>query len=148
MDVILKEDIDKLGYKDDLVSVKEGFGRNYLIPQGKAILATASAKKMHEETVRQRSKRIEKERENAQKAADKVKDMKVSIGAKVGESGKIFGSVNNIQLAEEMAKLGFQIDRKHIKIKEEPIKAIGTYEAEVTFHRDVIETISFEVVGE
>lgn len=148
MDVILKVDIDKLGYKDDLVSVKDGYGRNYLIPQGKAILATASVIKMHEETVRQRSKRIEKEREDAQKAADKLKSMKVAVGAKVGESGKIFGSVNNIQLAEEISKLGFSVDRKHIKIKEEPIKAIGTYEAEITLHRDVVETISFEVVGE
>lgn len=148
MEVILKKDIEKLGYKDDLVSVKEGYGRNFLIPQGFAVLATDSARKMHEETVRQRSQRIEKERANARKAADKILGMSVKIGAKVGESGKIFGSVNNIQLAEEITKLGYAIDRKSVKIKEEPIKTVGTYEAEVTFHRDVIETISFEVVGE
>ncbi|MEZ4721303.1 MAG: 50S ribosomal protein L9 [Flavobacteriales bacterium] len=148
MEVILKKDIEKLGYKDDLVSVKEGYGRNFLIPQGFAVLATDSARKMHEETVRQRSQRIEKERAGARKAADKIMGMSVKIGAKVGESGKIFGSVNNIQLAEEITKLGYTIDRKSVKIKEEPIKTVGTYEAEVTFHRDVVETISFEVVGE
>lgn len=148
MEVILKQDIEKLGYKDDLVEVKDGYGRNYLIPQGFAILATESAKKVHAETVRQRSQKVEKEREAAQKLADKLKGMNVKVGAKVGESGKIFGSVNNIQLAEEIAKLGIDIDRKHIKISGDTIKAIGSYEAQVTFHRDVVDTISFEVVGE
>jgi large subunit ribosomal protein L9 len=148
MEVILKQDIDKLGYKDDLVEVKDGYGRNYLIPQGMAIMATASAKKMHEETVRQRAGKVAKEREAAQAMADKMKETSISIGAKVGESGKIFGSVNNIQLSEEFAKLGFNIDRKNISINDEPIKSIGTYEAQITFHRDVVETISFEVVGE
>ena len=148
MEVILKQDIEKLGYKDDLVEVKDGYGRNYLIPQGFAILATASAKKVHAETVRQRSQKVEKEREAAQKLADKLKGMDVKVGAKVGESGKIFGSVNNIQLAEEIAKLGIDIDRKNIKINGDTIKAIGSYEAQVTFHRDVVDTISFEVVGE
>lgn len=148
MEVILKQDIDKLGYKDDLVVVKNGYGRNFLIPQGKAVLATESVKKMHEETVRQRSKRLEKERDAARKSADKMMEMTIKVGAKVGDAGKIFGSVNNIQVAEEMAKLGVSIDRKNVKIKDEPIKAIGTYEAVVVFHRDVVETISFEVVGE
>jgi len=148
MEVILKQDVEKLGYKDDLVEVKDGYGRNFLIPQGVAILATSSAKKVHAETVRQRAKRVEKERESAQKLAAKLKGMSISVGAKVGESGKIFGSVNNIQLVEEMAKLGIELERKHIKITGDTIKSIGTYEAEVTFHRDVVETISFEVVGE
>lgn len=148
MEVILTQDIEKLGYKDDLVSVKQGYGRNYLIPQGKAVLATAHVKKMHEETMRQRSQRIEKERASARDMATRLKDKAVKVGAKVGEAGKIFGSVNTIQLAEEISKLGFAVDRKHIKIKEEPIKTVGTYEAEVKFHRDVVETISFEVVGE
>ena len=148
MDIILKKDVENLGYKDDLVSVKDGYGRNFLIPQGFAVLATASEKKMHAETVKQRSLRLEKEKESAQQAADKLKGMSLKVGAKVGESGKIFGSVNNIQLAEEINKLGIQIDRKHVKLKDEPIKTTGTYEAEVTFHREVVETISFEVVGE
>lgn len=148
MDVILKSDIEKLGYKDDLVSVKEGYGRNYLIPQGLAVLATESMKKIHAETVKQRSKRMEKERETAQASADKLKAKKIQIGAKVGESGKIFGSVNNIQLADAIKKEGINIERKHISLKDEPIKTVGTYKAEVTFHRDVVETIEFEVVGE
>ncbi len=148
MEVILKQDIEKLGYKDDLVVVKEGYGRNYLIPKGLATLATAGARKMHEETVRQRSKRIEKEREAASANAEKLKGMSLSIGAKVGESGKIFGSVNNIQLADAIKKLGIDIDRKYIALKDEPIKTVGTYQAVITFHRDVVETIEFEVVGE
>ncbi|MEX2595305.1 MAG: 50S ribosomal protein L9 [Salibacteraceae bacterium] len=148
MEVILKKNIEKLGYIDDLVEVKDGYGRNFLIPQGMAILATSSAKKVHAETVKQRAQKVEKERSAAQKMADKLKDMSLKVGAKVGESGKIFGSVNNIQLAEEISKLGYEIDRKSIKIKEEPIKTVGTYEAEIVFHRDVTETISFEVVGE
>lgn len=148
MDIILKKDVENLGYKDDLVSVKDGYGRNFLIPQGFAVLATASEKKMHAETVKQRALRIEKEKESAQKAADKLKEMTLKVGAKVGDSGKIFGSVNNIQLAEEINKLGIQVDRKNVKLKDEPIKTTGTYEAEVTFHREVVETISFEVVGE
>lgn len=148
MEVILKQDIEKLGYKDDLVEVKDGYGRNFLIPKGFAVLATSSAKKVHAETVRQRAKRVEKERDSALKMATKLKDMTIKVGAKVGESGKIFGSVNNIQLAEEIAKLGVDLDRKNIKITGDSIKAIGTYQAEVTFHRDVVETISFEVVGE
>jgi large subunit ribosomal protein L9 len=148
MEIILKKDIEKLGYKDDLVKVKNGYGRNYLIPQGFAVLATESAKKMHAETVRQRAVRVEKERADAKKAAEKLMGMKITVGAKVGESGKIFGSVNNIQLADEITKLGFNIDRKHVKIKDEPIKTVGTYEADVTFHREVVQTVSFEVVGE
>jgi large subunit ribosomal protein L9 len=148
MEVILKQDIEKLGYKDDLVEVKDGYGRNYLIPQGMAILATSSAKKVHAETVRQRSQKVEKERDAARKVADKLKNTTIKVGAKVGESGKIFGSVNNIQLAEEIEKSGIEVDRKHIKIIGDTIKAVGTYEAEVAFHRDVVETISFEVVGE
>jgi large subunit ribosomal protein L9 len=148
MEVILKKDVEKLGYKDDLVVVKDGYGRNFLIPQGYAVLATTSAKKVHAETVRQRAQKVEKERSAAVNMAAKLKGAKIAVGAKVGESGKIFGSVNSIQLSEEFAKLGYEIDRKNIKIKEEPIKSVGTYEAEVVFHRDVVETISFEVVGE
>lgn len=148
MEVILTKDIEKLGYKDDLVKVRDGYGRNFLIPTGSAILATEAAKKMHAETLRQRAKRVEKERADARKNMDKLMGMKITLGAKVGESGKIFGSVNNIQLAEEIAKLGFSVERKHVKLKGDVIKTVGTYEAEVGFHRDVIETISFEVVGE
>ena len=148
MEVILKQDIDKLGYKDDLVVVKNGYGRNFLIPQGKAVLATESVKKMHEETVRQRSKRLEKERDAARKSADKMMEMTIKVGAKVGDAGKIFGSVNNIQIAEALAAAGFEFDRKSINIKEDAIKELGTYEASIKLHKKVIKTLSFEVVGE
>lgn len=148
MDVILKQDVDKLGAKDDLVTVKPGYARNYLIPQGKATLATPSAKKVREENLRQRAHKLEAIKNEAQAAADKLKGTTLKIGAKVGESGKIFGSVTNIQVAEALREAGHDIDRKNISIKNEPIKQIGTYEAEVKFHREIVETIEFEVVGE
>ena len=148
MEVILKEDIDKLGYKDDLVTVKPGYGRNYLIPQGKAVLANASVKKMHAETMKQRSQRIEKEKDSATEAAEKLKGMTIKVGAKVGEAGKIFGSVNNIQLAEAMTKAGHPVDRKNIDLGSEVIRDLGTYTAKVKLHKEVIVDISFEVVAE
>lgn len=148
MEVILKKDVDKLGAKDDLVAVKPGFARNYLIPQGMATLATESAKKVREENLRQRAHKIAKIKDEAQAAANKLKGAILKIGAKVGESGKIFGSVTNIQVAEALKNAGHEIDRKNITINDEPIKEIGTYKADVKFHREVVETIEFEVVGE
>mgnify|MGYP001157406413 CR=1 FL=1 len=148
MEIILKESVDNLGEKGDLVVVKPGYGRNFLIPQGKAVLATVSAKKMREENLRQRAHKEAKLIEEAQKHAAKLKDVTVTVGAKVGENGKIFGSVNTIQLADAIEKLGVAIDRKHIKIVGDSIKTVGTYEAKVKFHREVEETIKFEVVGE
>lgn len=148
MEVILKENIENLGYKDDLVSVKPGYGRNYLIPQGKAILATSSVKKMHEETLRQRAHKEAKVKEVAEATAAKLREMSIKIGAKVGETGKIFGSVNTIQLAEALKGLGVDIDRKNISIVGEDIKQVGTYEATIKLHREISENIKFEVVGE
>mgnify|MGYP006189465253 CR=1 FL=1 len=149
MDIILKTDIEKLGFKDDMVSVKPGYARNFLIPQGMAIVATSSVKKMHEETLRQRSHKEEKLKEEAEKAIEKLKNEKVTIGAKVGESGqKIFGSVNTIQLAEALNNEGYDIDRRHIKILGDPIKEIGTYQAEVKLYKGITTTIDFEVVAE
>lgn len=148
MEVILKKNIDKLGYKDELVTVKPGYGRNFLIPQGYAVLATASAKKAHEETLKQRSHKETKIVAEAEALAAKLAEVKVSISTKVGENGKIFGSVNTVQLAEALKAAGYDIDRKSLKIKEEPIKEVGTYEAEVNLHKGVKPTISFEVVGE
>lgn len=148
MEVILKENIENLGYKDDLVSVKPGYGRNYLIPQGKAILATASVKKMHEETLRQRAHKEAKVKEVAEATAAKLREMSIKVGAKVGETGKIFGSVNTIQLAEALKGLGVDIDRKNISIVGEDIKQVGTYEATIKLHREISESIKFEVVGE
>lgn len=148
MEVILKQAVENLGERDDLVTVKPGYGRNYLIPQGMAILATPSARKVREENLRQRAHKIAALVEEAKKQAAKLKDLSIKIGAKVGENGKIFGSVNTIQVADAIEKLGVNIDRKTIKITGDSIKTVGTYEATVRFHKEVIETISFEVVGE
>lgn len=149
MDIILKTDIEKLGFKDDMVSVKPGYARNFLIPQGKAVVATASVKKMHEETIRQRSHKEEKLKSEASKAAEKLKSEKLTVGAKVGEAGKkIFGSVNTIQLAEAINNEGYNIDKKNIKILGDAIKEIGTYQAEIKLYKDISTTIEFEVVAE
>jgi large subunit ribosomal protein L9 len=148
MDIILKENVENLGDAGELVTVKPGYGRNYLIPQGKAILATASAKKMLEENQRQRAHKEEKFVNEAKNNAAKLNDMSLKIGAKVGDQGKIFGSVNTIQVAEAIKKLGVDIDRKNISINQEPIKSVGEYEATIKFHKDVVETVKFEVVGE
>ncbi|MDR9397553.1 50S ribosomal protein L9 [Salibacter sp.] len=148
MDIILKENVENLGDAGELVTVKPGYGRNYLIPQGKAILATASAKKMLEENQRQRAHKEEKLVDEAKNNAAKLNDMSLKIGAKVGDQGKIFGSVNTIQVAEAIKKLGVDIDRKNISINQEPIKSVGEYEATIKFHKDVVETVKFEVVGE
>lgn len=148
MDVILKTNVDSLGEKDELVSVKAGYGRNYLIPQGKAILATASAKKMHEETLRQRSHKASKMLEEAKVLAEKLQNVTIKIGAKVGEAGKIFGSVNTVQLAESLKTEGFQVDRKSIKMENDSIKEVGTYKATVKLQKEVIVDINFEVVEE
>lgn len=148
MEIILKKDVEKVGYKGDLVTVKNGFGRNYLIPKGMAKLATSSEKKMHEETLRQRAFKEDKIKAEAQKAADALKGMAVKVGVKVGDQGKIFGSVGNIQLAEALQKLGHAIAKSSITLKVDTIKEVGTYEADIEFHRDIKETISFEVVEE
>lgn len=148
MQIILKKDIDKLGYKDDVVTVKAGYGRNYLIPNGLGIIATDSTKKILAENLKQRAHKEAKVRAEAEKIAKSLKEVAVKVGAKAGESGKIFGSVNTIQLSDSLKKLGFDIDRKQISIKNEPIKVLGNYEAVVRLHKDLIETIKFEVVEE
>jgi len=148
MEVILKKDVENLGYQDEMVDVKPGYARNYLIPKGMAVFATLSEKKMLEETVRQRAHKEEKIQNEANAKAAKLENETIKIGAKVGENGKIFGSVNTIQLADALKAAGHDIDRKNIAIKNEPIKEIGTYEAEVTLHKDIKQTIKFEVVGE
>ncbi len=148
MEIILKENVDKLGEAGDLVVVKPGYGRNFLIPNGKAVVATPSAKKMREENLRQRAHKEAKMVEMAEAKAAKLKGLKVSIGAKVGESGKIFGSVNTIQLADAINGLGVEVERKNVSIINEPIKSVGSYEAKVKLYKSVVETITFEVVGE
>lgn len=148
MDIILKKNVDGLGEVDDLVSVKAGYGRNYLIPSGVAILATESARKVREENLRQRSHKIEKMREEAQAAADKLAGNTIKIGAKVGDNGKIFGSVTNLQVADAIKSMGFDVERKNISIVNEPIKEVGTYEANVKFQKGITATVKFEVVEE
>lgn len=148
MEVILKKNVDKLGYANELVNVKPGYGRNFLIPQGYAVLATPSAKKAHEEVMRQKSHKEAKLATEAQEIASKLASVSISIVTKAGENGKIFGSVNTVQLADALRKEGFDIDRKSLKIKDEPIKEIGTFEAEANLFKGVKQAFKFEVVGE
>jgi large subunit ribosomal protein L9 len=148
MEVILKKNVDKLGYANEVVTVKPGYGRNFLIPQGYAILATASAKKAHEEVMRQKSHKESKMLAEAQAIAAKLADVSVSIATKAGENGKIFGSVNTLQLAEALRGAGFEIDRKSLKIKDEPIRELGSFEAEANLYKGVKQTFKFEVVSE
>lgn len=148
MKIILKQEVDKLGEANDLVTVKDGYARNYLIPNGMAIAATESAQKVMKETLKQRAHKEAQRKAEAEEMAKKIENAEIKVGAKAGESGKIFGSVNTIQLAENLKKLGIDIDRKHITIKDEPIKSLGKYQAEVKLHKEVIQTIEFEVVEE
>jgi large subunit ribosomal protein L9 len=148
MEIILKKNVDKLGYKDETVTVKNGYGRNFLIPQGYAVLATPSNKKAHAEMMKQRAHKESKILAEAQEIAAKLVDVTVKIATKVGENGKIFGSVNTVQLADALRAVGFDIDRKSIKIKDEPIKEVGTFEAEANLHKGVKPVFKFEVVGE
>jgi large subunit ribosomal protein L9 len=148
MEIILKKNVDKLGYKDDVVSVKNGYGRNFLIPQGYAILATESAKKAHEEIMRQKSHKESKIKEEAEAIAAKLEGLIVKIAAKVGESGKIFGSINTIGLSDALKLEGVDVDRKSLKIIEEPIKEVGTFTATANLHKEVIKEFKFEVIAE
>lgn len=148
MEVILKQDVKNLGYKDDVVKVKPGYGRNFLIPKNLAEMATVASKKMLTETVKQRAFKEQKVKAAAEASAAKLKDLVVKVGAKVGESGKIFGSVTTVQVADALKKLGYDVDRKNITMNEEAIKTVGTYTANVRFHKEVIATVTFEVVQE
>ncbi len=148
MEVILKKNVDKLGYANEIVTVKPGYGRNFLIPQGYASLATASARKAHEEVMKQKAHKETKVLAEAEAIATKLADVKITISTKAGENGKIFGSINTVQLSEALKKEGFDIDRKSLKIKDEPIREVGTYEAEANLHKGVKPSFSFEVVGE
>lgn len=147
MRVILKEDILNLGYKDDVVTVKDGYARNYLIPQGKAIIASESALKMLAENQKQRAHKLAKIKADAEELAAKLEGVSLTIGAKASANGKIFGSVNNIQIAEALEKAGFAVDRKVIYIKES-VKELGASKAILKLHREVNVEIPFEVVAE
>ena len=147
MQVILKEDVANLGYKDDIVTVKDGYGRNYLIPTGKAVIASESARKVLAEDQKQRAHKLAKIKADAEALAAKITGLTLTIGAKTSSTGVIFGSVNSIQVAEELAKQGFEIDRKIIVIKD-AIKEVGTYKAVIKLHREVSAEVTLEVVAE
>ncbi|MCF8226164.1 MAG: 50S ribosomal protein L9 [Bacteroidales bacterium] len=148
MEIILKQDMPNLGHKDDVITVKDGYARNYLIPKGFAINATKVARKVHEENLRQRAHKEAQLKDVALELAEKLKDVSITIGAKTSTKGKIFGSVNTIQIAEELTKLGFEMDRKNIAIKEELIKEVGKYTATVKLHREVEVDVPFEIISE
>jgi large subunit ribosomal protein L9 len=148
MELILKKDIENLGYKDDVVTVKSGYGRNFLIPKGLAVIATSSSKKMMEENLKQRAHKEEKLVKEAESMAEKLAKLSIQIITKAGEKGKIFGSVNNIQLAKSLKDAGFEVDRKNIYIDQENIKELGKYEAKLKLYKQIEATFTFEVVAE
>ena len=148
MNVILKQDMPNLGHKDDIVTVKNGYARNYLIPKGYAINATAQNKKVHEEILRQRAHKEEQLKEAAMQLAEELKKVSLTIGAKTSTKGKIFGSVNTIQISEALTEKGFDVERKNISIKDDLIKEIGSYSATVKLHREVLVDIPFEIISE
>lgn len=148
MEIILKEDVANLGHKNDVVKVKDGYGRNFLIPKGIAILATPSVKKVHAENMRQQAHKEEKLKADAAQTAKKMEGLTLKVGAKTSTTGKIFGSVNTIQIAEALKERGFEIDRKNIFIKDEHIKEVGTYNAVVKVYKDIKVDVTFEVFSE
>ena len=148
MNIILKQDVDMLGSKFDVVTVKDGYARNFLIPQGLAVAATASNIKVNDEVIRQQAHKAAKAKEAATAIADKLEGLSLKLGAKAGESGKIFGSVNSIQLADAIQAAGYDVERKQISLADDTIKELGTYECTVKLHKEVIVTVKFEVVAE
>jgi large subunit ribosomal protein L9 len=149
MEIILKQDVPNLGFTDDIVTVKDGYAINFLIPKGLAILAISSEKKKLAETIKQRSFKEEKVKKEAEKLADKLRDIEVKIGAKAGTSGKIFGSVNALQIAEAIKnQFDIDLDRKKIVVDGDAVKEIGTYTAKINLHKEVRFDIRFEVIAE
>jgi large subunit ribosomal protein L9 len=148
MEIILRKDVENLGFTDDVVSVKNGYGRNYLIPQGLAVLATPSAKKVLAETLKQRAHKEQKLVDDAKAEAAKLNGLEIKIAAKVGEGDKLFGSVSNADVAEALAANNISLDKKFITVQGGLVKRLGNYNAKVRFHRDVIADLSFDVVAE
>ncbi|WP_456377195.1 50S ribosomal protein L9 [Lutibacter sp.] len=148
MEIILKQDVENLGFTDDIVTVKNGYGRNHLIPMGYAVLATSSAKKVLAETLKQRAFKEEKLIKDATKIADAIKELEVKIIAKTGDGTKLFGSVNNGNVAENLAAAGQEIDKKYIKVEGGNIKRLGKYTATIRLHRSVILDLPFEIIAE
>ena len=148
MELILKQDVDNLGFKDDIVTVKNGYGRNFLIPSGDAILATVSAKKVLAETLKQRTFKEKRIIDDANKIAEALKGLEIKIPAKVGTGDKLFGSINNINLAEALEKEGQTIDKKYINVIGGSVKRLGQYNAVIRLHREVTVDLSFQVVAQ
>lgn len=148
MDIILKQDLDNLGYADEIVKVRPGYARNFLIPNGLAIIANEENRKVLAETMKQRAHKAQKIKGGAEEQAKKLESMVIKIGAKVGESGKIYGSVTALQLADALSKHGVNVDRKKIHLDTEHIKSLGTYTAVVNLHKDVKAKVNFEVIAE
>jgi large subunit ribosomal protein L9 len=148
MELILKKDVENLGFADDIVTVKSGYGRNYLIPQGLAVLATPSMKKVLAETLKQRAFKEKKIVDDAKSEAEKLNGLEIKIASKAGNDNKLFGSVSNANLAEALEQEGVEIDKKFISIAGGLIKRTGQYEATIRFHREVIEKLTFEVIAE
>ena len=148
MEVILKQDIKGLGFADDKVKVANGYARNYLLPRGMAILATGSAAKMHAEILKQRAFKEDKLRKEATANAEKLSGLTVKVGAKAGESGKIFGSVTTIQVADALAKAGYNVDRRNIEMNDDTIKQLGSYSATVRLYKDIAANVNFEVLAD
>ncbi|MGB3848322.1 MAG: 50S ribosomal protein L9 [Tunicatimonas sp.] len=145
MEIILKEDIKNLGYKDDIVNVKGGYGRNFLIPQGMAVIASPSNKKMIQENIRQAAHKADKVKKDAEEIAKKLEGMTLQIPAKAGETGKIFGSVTTLQISDALKEKGLEIERKRININSD-IKTLGDYTAEIALHKEVRPEINIQVV--
>ncbi|CAA0184605.1 50S ribosomal subunit protein L9 [Tenacibaculum maritimum] len=148
MELILRQDVENLGFKDDVVTVKNGYGRNFLIPRGYAVLATSSAKKVLAENLKQRAFKEAKLVEDATKVAEAVKGYEIKISSKVGSGDKLFGSVNNMDVAQALAKEGTEVDKKFIKVTGGTVKRLGKYNAAIRLHRTVVVDIVFEVVAE
>ena len=148
MEIILKEDVQNLGFKDDIIAVKNGYGRNFLIPQGLAVLATPSARKVHAENLRQRAHKEAQLVKEAQTVADRLSALQLKLQAKVGSGDKLFGSISNIDLAAALEKQNEAIDKKYIIVQGGSVKRLGSYTAKVRLHRDVIADLAFEVVPE
>lgn len=148
MEIILKKDVENLGFIDDIVTVKNGYGRNYLIPNGYAVLATSSAKKILAETLKQRAYKEEKLIKDATKIADAIKELEIKIAAKTADGSKLFGSINNVNVAEALATLGHDVDKKYIKVDGGNIKRIGKYNSTIRLHRSVIIELPIEIIAE
>ena len=148
MEVILKQDLDNVGYADEVVKVKDGYARNYLIPRGYAVVATEANRSMLAETVKQRSHKAQKIKGDAEAVAKQLEALTLKIGMKAGDSGKIYGSVTPLQVADALSKLGVNVDRKRIKLDEQHIKELGTYTATVNLHKDIKVKVNFEVIAD